>query len=145
MPATRDPSAFNSAAVADESTPPDMATTTLVSRGRPSISRLLSMVPVIGAIASASRSYGSWRRDRLVGTIAKPPFNIGRICMRQSRQTVLRHVNGKSCRRAERYLEGLRAIRAPRHQLIEKYRSFFHPRMARSLLSCRRVLWQGAG
>jgi hypothetical protein len=35
-----------------EGRPPDMATTTLVSCGRPSRSRLLSMVPVIDAITS---------------------------------------------------------------------------------------------
>src|ERR1700712_2359762 len=49
MPTTSYPWDFNSAAVAEESTPPDMATTTRVSCGRPSRSRLLSMVPVIDA------------------------------------------------------------------------------------------------
>jgi hypothetical protein len=44
--------AFSSAAVVEESTPPDMATTTLVSCGRPSRSRLLRIVPA--KIASAA-------------------------------------------------------------------------------------------
>ena len=38
------------AAVTEESTPPDMATTTRVSCGRPSTSRLLSIAVVSGAI-----------------------------------------------------------------------------------------------
>jgi hypothetical protein len=38
---------LSNAAVVEESTPPDMATTTLVSCGRPSRPKLLSMVPVI--------------------------------------------------------------------------------------------------
>ena len=41
-------SALSSAAVTEESTPPDMATTTRVSAGRPSISRLLSMLMAAG-------------------------------------------------------------------------------------------------
>src|SRR5512139_2330662 len=44
MPTTSYPSALSSAAVTDESTPPDMATTTRVSCGLPSTSRLLSIV-----------------------------------------------------------------------------------------------------
>src|SRR5262245_48208780 len=43
MPTTSKPSCLSSAAVTEESTPPDMATTTRVSCGRPSTSRLLSI------------------------------------------------------------------------------------------------------
>src|SRR5262245_50520185 len=42
MPTTSKPSCLSSAAVTEESTPPDMATTTRVSCGRPATSRLLS-------------------------------------------------------------------------------------------------------
>ena len=51
-PTTSYPSDFNSAAVTDESTPPDMATTTLMSCGRPSRSRLLSIGPIVAAITA---------------------------------------------------------------------------------------------
>src|SRR5713226_8681821 len=89
MPTTLYPSDFNNAAVTEESTPPDMATTTLVSCGRPLRSRLLSMVPVIAAIAAASRASrsGNLRRKAvgLIGTAEKLLFNIGRILVRQSR------------------------------------------------------------
>src|SRR6266850_8006086 len=44
MPTTSYPSDLNSAAVTEESTPPDMATTTRVSCGGPSRSRLLRIV-----------------------------------------------------------------------------------------------------
>src|SRR6266403_1196940 len=54
MPTTSYPSDFSSAAVTEESTPPDMATTTLVSCGRPSTSRLLS----IGASVMMERHLG---------------------------------------------------------------------------------------
>src|ERR1700759_2258188 len=91
MPTTSYPSDFSSAAVTEESTPPDIATTTLVSCGRPSISKLLSMVPVIDATAAASEASRSEQsgksvpsqRDRPVGTRF---FNIGHIPVRQSRQ-----------------------------------------------------------
>src|SRR5262249_34308261 len=46
---TSKPSALSSAAVTEESTPPDMATTTRVSRGEPSTSRLLSIAVVSGS------------------------------------------------------------------------------------------------
>src|SRR5215510_14828426 len=49
MPTTSKPSALSSAAVTEESTPPDMATTTRVSRGEPSTSRLLSIAVVSGS------------------------------------------------------------------------------------------------
>src|SRR5580698_5691940 len=73
MPTTSYPSAFNSAAVADESTPPDMATTTLVSCGRPSTSRLLSI--------GASVMDGEQRLRRGPGThyymFGPPGRNVG--------------------------------------------------------------------
>src|SRR4029077_210879 len=87
MPTTSYPSDFNSAAVAEESTPPDMATTTLVSCGRPSRSRLLSMVPVIKAIVAASSAFHD---QGAISAAEKLPFNIGRIPVRQSRRQVLR-------------------------------------------------------
>src|SRR5665213_1390634 len=110
MPTTSYPSDFNSAAVADESTPPDMATTILVSCGRPSRSKLLSMAPVIDAIAAALDAFAIWKppcdwkdamrlqslaaipdkRTRFIGAPEKLLFNIGRIPVRQSRQPVLR-------------------------------------------------------
>src|SRR5262245_15696535 len=46
---TSKPSALSKAAVTEESTPPDMATTTRVSRGEPSTSRLLSIAVVSGS------------------------------------------------------------------------------------------------
>src|ERR1700722_17647514 len=95
-----------------------MATTILVSCGRPSISRLLSMLQVIDAIAearNASRSGGkaqslerlsfgavSGKRFALSKTAEKLLFNIGRLPVRQSRQPRLLRPNGKSCRRAEK-------------------------------------------
>src|ERR1700724_3507802 len=86
MPTTSYPSDFNSAAVTEESTPPDMATTTLVSCGRPSRSRLLSMVPVIKAdrdgVERIPRSGCYFAAEKLL-------FNIGRIPVRQSRRLVL--------------------------------------------------------
>src|ERR1700687_5223369 len=116
MPTTSYPSDFNSSAVTEESTPPDIATTTLVSCGRPSISRLLSMVPFIDAIATAPRlrdqeatlrlaafwSVSLTKRICLIGAAEKPLFNIGRIHARQSRSPLLQTANGKSCRRAEK-------------------------------------------
>src|ERR1700730_18334622 len=103
MPTTSLPSDFNNAAVAEESTPPDMATTILVSCGRPSRPRLLrptllSMVPVIDAIAAASnalrlesccgwRPWSVFRESKFApGKAEKLPFNIGGIPVKQSRQ-----------------------------------------------------------
>src|SRR4029077_1684091 len=54
MPTTSYPSDFNSAAVTEESTPPDMATTTRVSRGEPSRSRVLSIAVLSGATYCAA-------------------------------------------------------------------------------------------
>src|SRR5215471_11533213 len=53
---TSKPSALSKAAVTEESTPPDMATTTRVSRGEPSTSRLLSIAVVSGSNLCAARS-----------------------------------------------------------------------------------------
>src|ERR1700704_5455875 len=122
MPTTSYPSDFNSAAVTEESTPPDMATTTLVSCGRPSRSRLLSMVQVTDATAGAierlardQEALGATRSplsgsalnrfqnsDVRRSETVKPFFNIGRIPVRQSEHPVLRPARGKSCRRAEK-------------------------------------------
>src|SRR5882757_4903142 len=110
MPTTSYPSDFNSAAVTEESTPPDMATTTLVSCGRPSRSRLLSMVQVTDATAGAierlardQEALGATRSplsgsalnrfqnsDVRRSETVKPFFNIGRIPVRQSEHPVLR-------------------------------------------------------
>src|SRR5260370_15730385 len=107
-----------------------MATTALVSCGRPSRSRLLSMVSVIDAIAAASNAFRdqeailrlespfaasqshfrTWKaleRFResafaLSETAERLLFNIGRILVKQSHQPLLRAANGKSCRRAEK-------------------------------------------
>jgi len=38
----------------------------------------------------------------VIGTAAKPLFNIGRILVRQSGEWLLRAANGNSCRRAEK-------------------------------------------
>ena len=57
------------AAVTDESTPPDMATTTRVSAGRPSISRLLRIAVTI--------STGRPRRHGRRPLAARPPFKSG--------------------------------------------------------------------
>src|SRR3954471_16878750 len=68
MPMTLYPSDFSSAAVADESTPPDMATTTRVSCGRPSRSRLLRIpAAASAALLALSRlsETGPYYRDRL--------------------------------------------------------------------------------
>src|SRR6476469_4049044 len=112
MPTTSYPSDFNSAAVAEESTPPDMATTILVSCGRPSRSRLLSMVPVIDF--SRDRPFGrlatsvekAFDREGL-GALPKkadgpgrdcprrPLFNIGRIPPKQSADPAFREVEGR--------------------------------------------------
>src|SRR3977135_1496520 len=121
MPTTSYPSDFNNAAVAEESTPPDMATTILVSCGRPLRSRLLSMVPVIGAIAAASgasrleRRLANSQKDLQLECLAASPgptsacrngckllFNIGRIRAKQSARPVLHAADGQSCRRAEK-------------------------------------------
>src|ERR1700694_1525375 len=124
MPTTSYPSDFNSAAVTEESTPPDMATTILVSCGRPSISRLLSMVPVTDAIAASLKmlrdreailaiSFVAFRKSgfRPIATAEKLFFNIGRIPARQSRWSGLPPADGKSCRRAEKGpAAGLRSL-----------------------------------
>src|SRR6202161_2691342 len=94
MPTTSYPSDFNSAAVADESTPPDMATTILVSWGRPSRSRLLSMVQVINATRRprTPRDQEALEHSLESGfarAAEKLFFNIGRIPARQSRLILL--------------------------------------------------------
>src|SRR4029077_9250807 len=66
MPTTSYPSDFNSAAVTEESTPPDMATTTRVSCGRPSRSRLLR---IPAAASAALLHFQGYRRQALtIGT-----------------------------------------------------------------------------
>src|ERR1700674_950790 len=75
MPTTSYPSDCNSAAVTEESTPPDMATTTLVSCGRPLRSRLLSMVPVIDAIAADQKASRSGSFGAVPGRRGSPDRN----------------------------------------------------------------------
>src|SRR3954447_15357457 len=102
MPTTSYPSDFNSAAVTEESTPPDIATTTLVSCGRPSISRLLSMFAVTDAVVARLRTpFSDWEACYPIeagcsrwepscapaapGNGCKAVFNIGRLPRRQSK------------------------------------------------------------
>src|ERR1700730_4894094 len=107
MPTTSYPCDFKSAAVVEESTPPDMATTILVSSGRPSRSRLLRMVSssvrahafqkrkvMAAQVSGASCSSGASRAPR-----EKSLSNIGGGPPKQSREgAVSHHANGKTCR-----------------------------------------------
>src|ERR1700759_3631773 len=95
MRTTSKPCDFNSAAVVEESTPPDMATTTLVSSGRPSRSRLLRMVFVVDArrmlskkrkVMAALVSGASCRPSGAGHGFEKSLSNIGGPPPKQSRQ-----------------------------------------------------------
>src|SRR6185437_14934681 len=107
MPMTSYPSDFKSAAVADESTPPDMATTILVSCGRPSRSRLLSMVPssmrpLRPRLPRDQEALEHALESGFARAAEKLCFNIGRIPHRQITLRPFAIGNGKSCRRAEK-------------------------------------------
>src|ERR1700745_707680 len=93
MPTTSYPCDFNSAAVVEESTTPDLPPTTLVSTGPPSRSRLLSMNVWSLLRSRHSRRNATIRKpfgercplrgfDRR--TRSEPVFNIGAIGARQS-------------------------------------------------------------
>src|ERR1700758_469455 len=87
MPTTSYPASARSAAVTEESTPPDIATTTRVSDGRPSMSRLFSIaVPFgrrcrLGAANLTAGTIGAEACIRYVGDVRFLPAAPGKTCL----------------------------------------------------------------